>query len=168
MKDRREAHFFQHPFLVFAGLLFFQIISLTLLFWSLGDEALPERVMDLIFLISLPVLVLFIQSLLFVAVEKKYISLDFQIHDIIKIAGFSFIVFHLFFNGLNIDRSDGAKKAATYISILHTKSNIGNAYLEILNGNAQAFNKEQYEMYELVKSCSEEICTLPRLSLIHI
>ena len=157
-QSQKEHSIFKYPLFGVLGIVSFQWLSLLLLFWSQGDEALPERMMDLIFWISLPLLFYICQCLIVVFLKKKWVSPPLSFSPIIRWSLLAFVVFHLFFSGLKIDKSDDARSTSNYLSIIQTNSNIGNAWLEILNGNASTYNKEQYLIYEKVKSCTVDTC----------
>ena len=149
---------FKYPLFGVIGLISFHWLSLLLLFWSQGDDTLPERFLDMIFWISLPLLFYIWQCWIVLFLEKKWISPTLIFSPIIRFSLFGFVLLHLFFSGLKIDKSDNARNTSNYLSIIQTNSNIGNAWLEILNGNASTYNKEQYLIYEKVKNSTQDTC----------
>lgn len=155
-QSKKDTSLFQYPMFGVLGLISFQFLSLFLLFYSQGNEALPERLMDFIFWISLLILLYTWQSLIVVFLEKKWLSPTLQLSKVITCSLFLFATFHLFFNGLKVDKSDEARNTSNYLSIIQTNSNIGNAWLEILNGNAAKYDKEQFMIYEKIKTCATD------------
>lgn len=151
---------FKYPWIALFGILSFQPVCLLLLFWSVGDEALPERVMDLIFITLLPCIFYFIQSLIQWSLNKNYFKKEFSLPSIAQYALFVFIFLNLFFNNLRIDKSEEARQTSNYLSIIQTDSNIGTAYLEILNGKAASYNQSQYKIYEVVNNSTIDTCLI--------
>lgn len=166
VKKSKSLKTFNYQWATFLGIITFQPVCLFLLFWSVGDEALPERVMDLIFLTLLPFIFYFLQSMISWALEQNYLSSNFTLNSFIRYPLYLFIFFNLFFNNLRINKSEEARQTTNYLSIIQTDSNASTAYLELLTGNAYQYDKTQYQMYEIVKNSKRDTCVVPYPSVL--
>jgi hypothetical protein len=147
--------FFNYPLFAGFGILTLQPACLFILFYSAGIMTFPERIMDLIFLLTLAGGIYFLQaSLVQLEQNKSYFSLP----SFIKLIAGLFIILQLFFTGLIIDKSPAAKLETNKIKLIQTNSNSTNAWLTLVSGQAGVYNREMTQVYEEIKQCQDSVC----------
>lgn len=145
------------PFKYFVVIVIFIIfISHFLIIYGTNGLSIAERVVDLIYL---HFLLIWFYAL---TVYCNYSSGGlFKFHNI-KIRNSLIIVFFIYYflvlfgSGLSINREN--KSFNNFISLIDVNSNIGNAWLMILNGSAFQYDNSMRKQYEMLKKCDSDTC----------
>lgn len=152
--------FFNYPLLSGFGVLTLQPACLFILFYSAGITTFPERIMDLLFFLTLAGGIYCLQAILVQLTQRKIISDEFQLPQTVVVLAGSFIAFSLFFSGLNIDKSPAAKIETNKMKLIQIHANAGNAWLVILSGEANIYDQGMKKVYEEIKQCRDKNCVV--------
>jgi len=151
---------FGPPVYWLAGLLLITPVSLFPLLYGTGGQSLSERVVDLIFF---TVIILWFGTI--AALFESYgqrLQLRTNTYLLIAIPLSVFLVLHLFADGLGINRQT-PKVQAAFWDLIQVDSNIGNGWLQVIDGTALRYAREMEKTGELVKQCNTDICVVPPL-----
>ncbi len=136
-----------------------------LLVFSTKGMSLAERVVDHI----LSFFIIF-SSIIIV----KYFSESFQFKALIEIIHNNTIIKFLLLvafiasslgQGLYLDREGGINK--NYFSLIKSSSNVGNAWLGILDNTVHNYDKEMTNQYNQLKVCKSDTCFVEKPIYIH-
>jgi hypothetical protein len=138
-------------------------VSLSLLLYSTGANAFPERVIDLLFIHAA---LLWIGLL--ISLDRKYSFLQEFQHwmknrsfKLVFCAGCIFFLLNVFGNGLSINRSDKEHKHQ-YLTLLKSDSNPLNAWLTIFKGEAQSYHAEFIANLNTLNTCNADTCYMQK------
>lgn len=152
--------FFNYPLLTGLGILILQPACLFILFYSAGITTFPERIMDLLFLLTLVGSIYFVQSILVQGKQIGFFTNWTGMPPFLTVLFGSFIIVHVCFTGLTIDKSPSAKAQSNKVKLIQTNSNVGNAWLAIFSGEARIYDKGMKQVYEEIERCADEICVV--------
>jgi len=152
-------NFFNYPLLSGLGILILQPACLFILFYSAGITTFPERIMDLLFLMSLTGGFYFLQSIFVQIRQKEIIKENIEFPRFLYVVAGLFIACQLFFAGLNIDKSS-KNTVSSQIKLIQTNSNSSNAWLAILSGDANVYDKGMKQLNEEIKKCNSPVCVV--------
>jgi len=143
-----------------SGLIISLIIGNSMLVFSTNGMSLAERVVDHLFLYFLiGVFIILLLNLNDEAGFLKRVSGKLE-NKFIKYSLVVVFILTSFIQGLNLDRKDNSIK--NYFSLIKTSSNIGNAWLAILDGTVFDYNKEMNEQYIILEKCVSDTCIVKK------
>lgn len=148
-------------FLLF-GLTFLVPASLFPLLYGTGGLSLPERVVDLTFLVMSTMWLITLFTLSRYYHQKNSPRPFGTLQSIITLSLSVFIIFHLFGDGLSLDRQKAPSSNAK-IKLIQTESNISTAWLQFIDGTYSDYAKESGEIDLTVKNCKSDTCITPPL-----
>lgn len=125
-----------------------------ILIWALKAQSFGERIIDLIYFHFLLLWFLFLYLLAgkFRDQLQQYLSLKAT-----QLIGYSLLIvfmLHVFGSGLHINRE--TKVFTSYFSLIEVNSNVGNAWLCLLKGDAMTYNKDMSEQYKLIAASKQD------------
>ncbi len=160
-----KSDLFSYPKIATALLLLIPIGCLFPIFWSMGMETLPDRVVDTIFLFFVIGWFLMLQSWSNYFYKNGIIT-SFQAPKFLQIGLSIFILFNLFFSGINLNKDKAilATSSKNKIFKLFTvQSNVGNAWKDLISGEAYGYHLEQKKILESVKHENKNILLVNKL-----
>lgn len=161
----KDQHFtiFTKPWLWLASVGLIPL-SLFPLMYGTGGTSLPERIVDLLFLIFCISIIGWGFSLCqsFFSENKKRLSL--AISPVLGIVMAVFVVLNFFCGGLSLDRNPD-KRDGTYLDLVKVEANIGAAYLQFFQGIPQQYVKEMESIEQELRICQADICEVKPLSV---
>ena len=155
---------YNYPNIATALLLLIPIGCLFPIFWSMGMETLPDRVVDTIFLFFI------IAWFIMIGAWMKYFSerelFSFQIPKFLQIGLSVFIVFNLFFSGIDLNKDKAILSDNTgnkLFKLFTVQSNIGNAWKDLISGDAYSYHLDQQNILKKVKDENAELILVDKL-----
>ena len=138
-------------------------LSLFPLMYGTAGTSLPERVVDLLFMIFCVSIMGWLlgwhQSYLTKGEERLTSGLSLAL----GIAMAVFVSLNFFFGGLSLDRNP-EKRNGTYMELVKVEANIGKAYLQLLQGIPQQYAREMQGIEQQLKICQTDTCVVKPLS----
>jgi hypothetical protein len=143
------------PYFVFI-VMFSVFCGHFLIIYGTNGLSIAERVVDFIYL---HFLFLWFYGLLVFSDFSIFRKLDFkniQITNGLKIGFSVYFILVLFVSGLSINREN--KSFANFFSLIEVQSNIGEAWLTILNGSAFEYDRSMKRQYQKLEKCNSDTC----------
>ncbi len=142
------------------GVLVFVLGGHLVLILSLKAQSLGERIIDLLYLHFLILWFgcIYLLSGFFSEKIRNFFSMpgSFFLSYSIMIV----FILSVFGSGLFINRDN--KKYDRFISLAGVHSNVGNAWLTLLNGDAVKYDKQMEDQYRQLKNCQTDTCFVTR------
>lgn len=163
--NSKEKPLFQYPKIATALLILIPIGCLFPIFWSMGMETLPDRVVDTIFLSFIIGWFVVMQSWVNYFLKNGVIT-SFKFPNLLQIGLSVFIVFNLFFSGIemNKDKDIFTGNAGNKIfKLFKVQSNVGNAWKDLISGDAYGYHLEQKEILKTIQQKENEIISVNKL-----
>ncbi len=133
--------------------------TMGILMYATGGDTFPERVIDHLF-----IHVIFIWIGLLISLVKKYNLSENQIainhHRWVRTGYFICLIvagLNVFGDGISINHKD-KENSHRYLSLLQSGSNITNAWLVLLKGEAQSYHRQSKEQMDQLYSCASDNC----------
>jgi len=146
------------------GLIF---ISFFGLFWAVGNEYLPDRVINMIFLVFVTGWYINILITIFYLYRtNRVLNITYSPYitwGIIIFLGLN----TLLDNEVKIRRDKGLitdNSLLSMINYLDVNNNIGAAFHDVISGNAWGYNQDYTQRYNLLKQCKSDTCYLPMIN----
>lgn len=155
-----NASAFGRPLYWVAGLLILTPLSLFPLLYGTGGSSLAERIVDLIFFMN--------AVLWFGWISASYqtygqlLSIDRRLFRLIALPLALFITFHLFADGLSINR-ETPRAETDFLDLITVDANIGKAWLQLIDGTAARYAQEMEAIGQRVEECRTDTCRVPAL-----
>lgn len=142
------------------GIIVFVFGGHLILILSLKAQSLGERIIDLIYIHFLLLWFSFIYFLAGVYREKikKLFSMPEMKFTVVAII--MIFIFSVFGSGLHINRQQ--KKFDNYISLSGVHTNVGNAWLTLINGEAVEYDQRMRDQYLQISLCKTDTCFVER------
>jgi len=147
-----------HPKLWLLALASITPLSLFPLLWGTAGQSLAERIVDLLFLVN----TLLAFGWLFAWLSPKPVPTAQAWQKPLLYLLSSFIVLHTFADGIHINR-EHRKQVSSRLELIELDANVGNAWMQLLDGTAQGYKREQSAILEQVKNCKTDTCRAPLL-----
>lgn len=147
------------------GLILMILFGNILLIFSTNGMSLAERFVDhlfIFFIIGVLLLLFILVAENRIAVKKFINKLD---NSLMKFSLFFVFIFSSFGQGIFLDRSDNSKQ--NYFSIIKTSSNIGTAWLSILDETVFKYNQEMNKQYITLNKCKSDTCYVDKPKHVH-
>jgi hypothetical protein len=161
----KDLHFtvFTKPWLWLASVGLIPLSLFPLMYGTAGTS-LPERIVDLLFL----VFCISIMGWVF-ALHQSYFSknkerLPLSSISVLGVVAAIFVGLNFFFGGLSLDRSP-EKRDGDYLGFVKVEANIGTAYLQLLRGIPQQYAREMQGIEQQLKVCQTDTCEVKPLSV---
>ena len=136
-------------------------LSLFPLLWGTAGQSLAERIVDLLFLANTLLAFGLLLAWLPPMPETRGQALQRPLlYGCYALA--LFIILHTFADGLRINR-DQRKQANSRLQLIELDANVGQAWMQILDGTAQGYKREQSAILEQVRNCQTDTCRVPAL-----
>ncbi|MEZ4909297.1 MAG: hypothetical protein R2774_00385 [Saprospiraceae bacterium] len=149
------------PILYFIVLVMILIFaSHFLIIFGTNGLSIAERVVDLIYI---HFLLIWFYALTVYCNYPSYGFFNFknnQITNSFKTIFFIYYFLILFSSGISINREN--KSFNNFFSLIDVNSNIGEAWLLILNGSAFQYDNSMYLQYEKLRKCDSDTCYLTK------
>ena len=149
----------QRPHLWAAGIVLLCPSSLFPLLYGTNGSSLPERIVDILFLLFAVLFMLFWLSL---AEQFKPLHGLKQRSGWLAAAIGVYLFGQVFFGGLSLDRS-AEKRQLSRMALIDIRANAGKAYLQLVTGIPQAYDQQMSRIERDIRTCRTDTCWVPRL-----
>ena len=149
----------QRPLLWAASLVLLCPCSLFPLLYGTNGSSLPERIVDVLFLLFV---VLFMLFWLSVSEQFKPLHGLQQRSAWLAAAIGVYLCGQVFLGGLSLDRS-AEKRQLSRIALIEIRANVGKAYQQLVTGIPQAYDQQMSRVEQDIRACTTDTCWVPRL-----
>lgn len=149
----------QRPLLWAAGLLLLCPCSLFPLLYGTNGSSLPERIVDVLFLLFAALFICFWLSLWG---QLKPLSQPRQQSGWLAAAIGVYLCGQVFLGGLSLDRS-AEKRQLSRMALIDIRANAGKAYLQLVTGIPKAYDQQMSGIEQDIRACTTDTCWVPRL-----
>ncbi|WP_367392705.1 DUF6056 family protein [Lewinella sp. LCG006] len=139
-------------------------LSLFPLMYGTAGTSLPERVVDLLFLIFCISVIGWLFALYQSHLSKGKGGIPTGLGVALGLALAIFVGLNFFLGGLSLDRNL-EKRAGTYLELVKVEANIGRAYLQLLQGIPQKYASEMQGIQQQLLTCQTDTCEVKPLSV---
>ncbi len=164
-RDLINTDLFSFPKVATALLFLIPIGCLFPIFWSMGMETLPDRVVDTIFLFFVIGWFVVVLSWMKYFQEKEIIT-TFRLPNFLQIGLAVFIIFQLFFSGIDLNKDKAILSSNTgnkIFKLFTVQSNVGNAWKDLISGEAYGYHLEQQTILKNVKQGNVSLLSVDKL-----